>query len=478
MLEKELEDYKESQVYPFHMPGHKRRSLGLGDPYKIDLTEIEGFDNLHDPAGVIACDEEQLATLYGSSRSYFLVNGSTAGNLAAIYAAVGDKDTILIARNSHKSIFHGAMLRRLKVEYLYPCIDEIHGFAGMITPKEVQLRLRQFPETKAVVITSPTYEGIVSDLPAIVEIAHAQGIAVIVDAAHGAHLGFHSMFPPSPVQSGADLVVMSLHKTLPSLTQTAALHVNGSLIDRQRLRRALQMFQTSSPSYVLMASVSKCISFLKEQGEEAFIAYAQRLEEFYRRMQDLQNVEVLRLTHQDPSKIVISTAHTGISGEALMKLLRERYGLEPEMASYNYVIAMTSVMDTDEGFLRLERALRELDGEIENQQQRKKAVDFAHAGGLRCLFRPAQKVMEAWQAAQLTAHAVLAGEAAGEVAGEDILLYPPGIPVIVAGERIDGEKLELLQQGEAMGLTVQGWSAEGAGAAARIAVIDHGGKSC
>ena len=244
--------YGKSDVYPFHMPGHKRKSLSFPNPYEIDITEIDGFDNLHYATGMIKEAEVRGAELYHSKRCFFLVNGSTCGLLAAISAATRRGDKVLVARNCHKAVYHALYMNELQAEYLYPSITK-NGIQGQITAEQVQESLYENPDAVAVILTSPTYEGIVSDVAKIAEVCHEHGIPLIVDEAHGAHFGFGGGFPENAVKLGADAVIMSLHKTLPSFTQTALLHLTSDLIDEKRVERYLSIYETSSPSYIFMA---------------------------------------------------------------------------------------------------------------------------------------------------------------------------------------------------------------------------------
>ena len=237
-LSESLQNYAQSDVYPFHMPGHKRKKILFPDPYEMDITEIDGFDNLHHAEGILKEAQERAAALYGSKRCFYLVNGSTCGLLAAISAAAGRGDKVIVARNCHKAVYHALYLKELQAEYIYPAITN-HGIQGQITVEQVRKTLRENPDASAVILTSPTYEGIVSDVKKIAEVCHEQNIPLIVDEAHGAHLGFSGGFPENAVRLGADAVIMSLHKTLPSFTQTALLHLNSTPIDEKKGERYL-----------------------------------------------------------------------------------------------------------------------------------------------------------------------------------------------------------------------------------------------
>ena len=260
-LYEKLKMYGQSDYYGFHMPGHKRNPNLPGDriPYQIDITEIHGFDDLHHAEGILKEAQENAAAWFHAEETHFLINGSTSGILSAILGTTHRGDTILVARNCHKSVYHAIDMNELNPVYLYPAFDSEAQLNTEISAEDVRTALEKNPKIRAVVIVSPTYDGVVSDVEAIAEAVHEKGIPIIVDEAHGAHFGFHPYFPENSNTKGADLVIHSLHKTLPSLTQTALLHVNGDLVDRRKVKKYLDMLQTSSPSYVLMASIDACV---------------------------------------------------------------------------------------------------------------------------------------------------------------------------------------------------------------------------
>ena len=280
MLDQKLTEYTQSNIYPFHMPGHKRRPIDFPNPYTIDITEIDGFDNLHHAEDILHDAQQRAADLYGAKRSFYLVNGSTCGLLAAICAAAPKKSRILVARNSHKAVYHGIFLNEYDAVYLYPEVAGI-GIQGQITAEAVEEKFTLYPDIAAVVITSPTYDGVVSDIRSIAETVHRHGIPLIVDEAHGAHFGFGGGFPENAVKLGADVVIVSLHKTLPSFTQTALLHVCSDRIKEKDIAKYLGIFETSSPSYLFMAGMEKCIRMVKDGGQELFGNYRKLLDDFY-----------------------------------------------------------------------------------------------------------------------------------------------------------------------------------------------------
>lgn len=458
-LDKKLEVYAKSDYYPFHMPGHKRNPLDIPNPYTIDITEIDGFDNLHSPEDILLEAQQRAASLYGAKESYYLINGSTCGILAAISAAVKSHGTLLMARNVHKSVYHAAYLRSLTTEYLNPCMSEF-GVWGAIRPAEVRKKLEQNPDIEAVIITSPTYEGIVSDVAGIAQIVHEYKIPLIVDEAHGAHFGFHKAFPQTAVRLGADAVIQSMHKVLPSLTQTALLHLNSERISKESVEKYLDIYETSSPSYVLMAGMEKCIRLLKEDGKRLFDNYAARLNEFYRKSEDFKHIHIMsprdfknqEIYDMDRSKIVISVKNTNMTGSRLYELLLEKYHLQMEMASGFYTLAMTSIMDNDEGMERLFLALKEIDGILDDASgQEDDTLEF-----VRQFYAPRVKRLELYEAMELPVEEVSFEEAAGKISGSYVYLYPPGIPVLVPGEVIDQVCLENIRKSLKFRLNLKG----------------------
>lgn len=458
-LDIKLEKYAKSGVYPFHMPGHKRNAVFMTNPYAIDITEIDGFDDLHAPAGILKDAMERAAKLYGARQSFYLVNGSTCGILAAISAAVPFGGKLLMTRCAHRSVYHAAYLRHLSTEYLNPLISKF-DMHGSVNPQEVKKALSENPNIDAVLITSPTYEGIVSDVMSIAKIAHEYHVPLIVDEAHGAHFGFHSAFPQTAVRLGADLVIQSMHKTLPSLTQTALLHLNSSYIKAEDIQKYLAIYETSSPSYLLMAGMDKCIRLLKEEGKRLFDSYAAHLGEFYQKAGRLSNIRILRkedfvseeACEFDISKIVISLKNTDMDGQRLYGRLRDHYRLQMEMFSKSYVLAMTGIMDSSEGMDRLFLALNEIDSRISPRQ----GENFEEFSLIRRFYSPKEKKREIFEAMDSPKKEVSFDDAAGKISGGMVSLYPPGIPALLPGEAIDEDFIKTVRECIKFRLNLQG----------------------
>ena len=368
-----LREYSEENVVPMHMPGAKRNNRlineymsDMGNPYEIDITEIDGFDNMHNAEGIIKAAFDRTARLYGADESLFLVNGSTAGNMAAICGVTNKGDCIIAARNCHVSVYNAIIQNELEVDYVYPQYDEKYGYYKGITLEEikeaVEKHLLVSKNIKAVVITSPTYEGNVSEIKSIAEYLHSYNIPLIVDEAHGAHFRFSEEFPATAVECGADIVINSVHKTLPSLTQTAVMHINYGYVNVEKVRRYWNIYQSTSPSYILMGSIDRCMSIVEKDGKLLFDDYIKRLKELRGRLKQLKNIKLIE--SDDISKIVLGYR----SGKELYEVLLKRYGIQLEMSSLKYVIAMTSIFDEQGYYDRLYNALCEID-EGDNQDK-------------------------------------------------------------------------------------------------------------
>ena len=550
-LYEKLSSYAESDYYGFHMPGHKRNRnvTGVSLPYGIDITEIEGFDDLHHAKGFLKQAQERAAEVFHGEETCFLINGSTVGILSAVLGCTQRGDKILMARNCHKSVYHAVYMNELEAEYLYPVFDR--ELNGEVRPEDVQrileeeriiaekgkrtnsekekrvnserekrtdseMKKRVNSEKKtrissekekirAVVITSPTYDGVVSDVARIAEIVHAYGIPLIVDEAHGAHFGFHPYFPENSNVKGADVVIHSIHKTLPALTQTALIHMNGIFADREKIKKYLHILQTSSPSYILMAGIDACVGWLgSEKKDAAFDDYVKLLKETRNQLKKLRHLQMIETENFDFSKIVISVKGTRYSGRELYKLFLEKYHLQMEMAAGTYVLAMTSVGDIREGFQRLVQALHEIDGNLEKENglplsgidrnlekenepilsvidkklkeenprplsEGELTLDSENgrigltAAGLPRLERVFSS-SKAEQAGKQNPESVCAlpwSCCCGKISMEYAYIYPPGIPLIVPGERISEEVIARIEEYSRMGFDIEGLNKSG-----------------
>lgn len=457
-LYEKLKEYGESDHYGFHMPGHKRNREFMGEdlPYELDITEIEGFDDLHHCEGILKEAQERAAKVYGAEETHFLVNGSTAGILSALAGCTKRGDAVLIARHCHKSVYHAVEMFGLKPCYVYAekrGEDRSMVLNGRIYADTVDQILRERNDIKAVMIVSPTYDGVVSDIRAIAKTVHAYGIPLIVDEAHGAHFGFHGYFPENANRLGADVVIHSVHKTLPALTQSALLHMNGTIADRQRIRKYLHMLQSSSPSYILMAGIDACVRMLDERKEEVFEAYAEKLRWIRKELKGLKNLALEEIPQYDRSKLVLSTRGADLSSKELSDRLLRTYHLQMEMTAGDYTLAMTSVSDTWHGLKRLRDALFEIDGRAGKAESIKEPY----------ILPKLKQIVFSWEAEERgngRRKNVEFEDCGGYVSADYAYLYPPGSPLVVPGELLSDEASALLVRYREMGFSIEGTSEE------------------
>lgn len=437
-----LKEYTKSGQYPFHMPGHKGGRAGaFPEISSMDITEIEGFDNLHQPEGIIAEAQGLCAKTFGAEESFFMVNGSTGGLLAAILSVCGDGAELLVARNCHRSVYSALVLSGAKPIYFMPEQLQNWGVFGGVDVEKLKDKIQENPKAKAVVLTSPTYEGFTSDLTAIAKVVHENGMILIVDEAHGAHMKFHSFFPKTALEANADLVIQSLHKTLPSLTQTAVIHVQGKQVDRERLRQALAMVQTSSPSYLFLAGMDFCRQWLDSRGDREFSLYVQRLMAFRKEMQPLHTITLLgkevcgqaAIQDMDLGKLDFFLGQNSYCGTELGQELLKEYGIQVELWGAGHIIAMTSPGDDDEGFRRLANAMKEIDKRL-GQEPPKEKVSVGYE-----LPTARLSPRKAFFAKKET---ILMAKSIGRVCGEFMIPYPPGAPLLVPGEIMTEELLQ------------------------------------
>ena len=454
-----LSAYQASDYYGFHMPGHKRQAFwGDNLPFGIDITEIEGFDDLHHASGILKDAQELTARVYGAEESRFLVNGSTVGILSAILGCTKKGDKILFARQCHKSVYHAVYLNELNPVYLHPEFDEDLHLNTYISVSAVKTALMEHSDIRAVVIVSPTYDGVISDVEGIAAVVHAYGIPLIVDEAHGAHFHFSNYFPVSAADLGADLVIQSFHKTLPAMTQTAVLHNCSERVDSRLIRRFMGIYQSSSPSYILMASIDACMDKMVTDGKEMFREFTRILEKARRRLSECKYIRLVSpeigsagVFDYDRSKLIFSTRYTSMTGTELAQLLLEKYHIQVEMQTEHYVLALAAVGDSEEGFERLCRAIEEIDQE-ESQKKRKTEGQIAE----RVAYTSMNQLMSVTEAMEAESEVCRLEESVGRISAEFGYLYPPGIPLIVPGEQITGQFIRNMRIYMEEGLYLQG----------------------
>ncbi|MBO4579912.1 MAG: aminotransferase class I/II-fold pyridoxal phosphate-dependent enzyme [Clostridiales bacterium] len=426
-LKQKIEEYNRTMPLPMHMPGHKRNPAFESGIFSYDITEIEGFDNLHKPKGIFLEAENKLAGVYNAKKSYLMVNGATGGILSLIMAAAKQGGTIAVHSACHLSVWHAIELTGCRITELKPEIRPGLPFYCGVTADTVKKALEEEPDISCVIITSPTYEGIVSNTDEIFDVTNNAGIPLIVDCAHGAHLGLSDKFLPAPK---CDASVVSLHKTLPSPTQTAAVNLITDKIDRTAVEHYIDVFESSSPSYVLSDGAISCIEGIRD-GDISLDAWADAIDnEILSPLKDLKHLKLFTSEDQDKSKIVILC-----DGIKLARNLRDKYNIECEAAYKTHLIAMTGTGDSEESLARFKDAILGSD-----------LPEFAaDEDGLGLSFLP-DKVMALTLRDAMAADKILLplAEVPGRIAGEYIFSYPPGVPLLVPGQLISPAISDLL----------------------------------
>lgn len=482
ILYNQLIHYQNKNIYPFHMPGHKRKmENNIINPYQLDITEITDFDNLNDPQGILKESMKQATEFYGTKRTFYLVNGSTSGLLAAITAVCHYGDKILMARNCHKAVYNAVRILGLVPVYL-PLIEakDKNIYTG-IQEEILKELLRTNQGIKAVLITSPTYEGIIMHIESIKMCITPYKIPLIVDEAHGAHFPYFNKFPKSAIACGADIVIQSIHKMMPSFTQTALLHLCSDLVKPNNMQDCISIYQSSSPSYLLMMGIEYAITYGSSCKEE-FQQYFSLLKKYRKKFQnfshihllDKEDIKAFGAFDLDLCKFVFFFYDTERTGEEISQWMLKKYKIELEMAERDYIIAITTVMDKEEGFEQLYQALKTLDLEIEEEQHNKKLVqreENQKKNQIENKKRKKEKIkgktvnigIDSFEiyckpsdAVQQKKQWINLEDAKGKVCGEYIYIYPPGIPLLVAGEVIKEKDISLIENYLECGFYVKG----------------------
>ena len=469
-----LTEHADTNPVSFHMPGHKGSRIYRENGYgyfldKImdcDITEIPGADNLFQTEGIIAETMKKYERLYGVKKSYLLVNGSSGGLISAILACVRPGGKIIMARNSHKSIFNALGLASIEPVYAYPEEAEGCGILGEITAGEIVRCMDDNPDADAVILPSPNYYGICSNVRAIAQEVHKRGKVLIVDQAHGAHLRLFEKyagsgagcacaecgFPESAETQGADIVINSIHKTLASFTQSALLNLTSDRVNPFVMEDKLQTIESSSPSYPLMATLDINADLLEKSGERLIKEWTDNLEYFYTEAEKIPGLRVIMPQNMDRTKINIDMSAYGINGNELEELLMER-DIFIELVTGNIVMCMTGIGNTRRDYERLIEALKEIAAKLGENKAGGQAI--RPAGQPEVLTRVLEK-----KAVPVEKEFVLIDEAAGRVCGSSIIPYPPGIPIVCPGEVIDEAVIEYVKARRGAGEKVIGLTAE------------------
>lgn len=429
----------------FHFPGHKfgaslseEERAWFGSIMEIDYTEIDGLDDLHHPEGPIREAQQLAAQCFGAEETFFLVGGSTAGNLALISAVCGPGEVILVQRNAHKSVIHGLMLARARAVMLEPETDGATGLAGGVALATLEAALERYPQAKAVFLTNPNYYGMGWDLGPYAAMAHRYGLPLLVDEAHGAHFGLHPDLPPSALSRGADGVVQSTHKMLTAMTMGAMLHIRGERLPRRRIRERLAMLQSSSPSYPLMASLDLARRYAATRAEAEIGRALGLLGELRQSLAGQNGVRLEKggqsgaCTYWDPLKLLLKDACGGQSGFQLMEALAGG-GIIGEMADDRYAVLAASPATSREDLERLAETVRRMAGQFADGPEVHAApVPVSRAAGEDPVSPPVDMDFPG----EAQGEPVPLAEAVGLRAAQSVTPYPPGIPLLIPGEAV------------------------------------------
>ena len=448
-LQETLGTYERENPARFHMPGHKGRGLSgfWRDELRLwDVTELSGTDNLHEPNGGIAAAQESMARVYGAMASFFVVNGGTNA-LQAMILVLDETDKLLLARDCHRSAVNGAALRGIETSYISPRYDEARGLLGMVTPDDLDRALQETGATAAL-ITTPNMYGFCADVEGLGKAAHKNGALLLIDSAHGAHYPFSDALPRA-LGKYADLYVHSQHKTMDALTQAASLHLNECRIQPEQLRRALAMTETTSPSYLLMASLDWSVYMAQRRDWTGVVARCRALEE---KIESMEGFQVFRepvgigVFERDYTRVVIDVTERGYTGYEAQAILEEQH-VYLEMADARRLVLITSPNDEPVWYEQLLNTLSAIP---------KRALRNARAAGEEIRFSANVQRMGIRAATFAKTQTLLLSHALGRVAAEPIGLYPPGIALVMPGEVIEQRAIDYLFSQERDGGTLFG----------------------
>jgi arginine/lysine/ornithine decarboxylase len=467
-----LRRYKGWGMAPFATPGHK---LGVGadaelratygvEVFASDIPLSGGADDIHFREGTLRAAEEYGADAWGADRSFYLVNGSSAGNHAYLLAALRPGDKVIVARDIHKSLLVALILVGAKPIYVVPKLHPEHHVGLGVEPSAVAAALDAHPDARLVALVSPSYCGVQSDLAGIVAAAHARGVPVYVDEAWGPHFAFHPDLPASAMQGGADGAVCSTHKVLGSITQAAILNVRHGLVSPDHVGSLVGMVQTTSPAVLILASIDACRRQMVLEGRALLDRAIALAEDGRRRLRAIPGVAVLGADvlglpagAYDPTKLVVDVHGLGLTGFEVETLLRDRYRINPEMSDLVGIECLVTVGDTPASIDRLVEAFEDMASERPANGQAKDRAELGAA--LRSsgtIISPGEQAMSPRDAFFAPKRAVPLAEAVGNVAAELVIPYPPGIPVLAPGDVISAEKIKYLRFGAALGMYVSG----------------------
>ncbi|BAZ89710.1 Orn/Lys/Arg decarboxylase [Raphidiopsis curvata NIES-932] len=455
---------------PFYTPGHKRGAgvspiltdlLGK-DVFRADLTELSELDNLFAPESAILAAQELAAMAFGAQRTWFLVNGSSCGIIAAIMTVCEPNQHILLPRNIHLSVVSGLIIAGAIPIFINPQYDQDLDITCSITPKDLEVALAQHPQAKAVLVVYPTYNGVCGNLKAICQVTHEHNIPLIVDEAHGAHLNFHDNLPISALTAGADLTIQSTHKTLGSMTQTSMLHIQGNRINIDRLNQALQLVQSTSPSFILLASLDAARQQMAIDGQNLMQQTLELANIARNKIREIPGLSVLELPKirqpgffdLDKTRLTVNVKELGITGFTTENFLIEM-GIVPEVSSFENVTFIISLGNNELDINALVKVFKKI-----NDIPRCRKYEMSTSNIISKIifnYQPDNRLVISPREAFFATSEILPLEkTVDRICAENICPYPPGIPILMPGERITKSALDYLQQVQDLGGVITG----------------------
>lgn len=449
----ELSEIVDKDLISFHVPGHKLGKiydrLGytpiLEKMYKMDTTEIIGTDNLHLPEGIIRKSQQRASEAFKSDYTYYLINGTTCGIQASIMAICYPKDKLIVNRDCHQSVINGCILGDIKPVYINSNINKENNIINGVNINEVINVINSNLDAKAILLTYPTYYGCIYDLKTICDYAHNKNMVVIIDEAHGAHLGLSDELPQTALEQGADIVIQSTHKTLPSFTQSSMIHTKGSRVDNNRLEVNLRMIQSSSPSYTLMASLELAVDIYINSGKELM---NELLFNIYKFKDNIKSKIPINIYNDyDKTKIFIESKKLGLTGYKLEEVLRYKYNIQVELSNYYGILLICTIGNISKDFDILEKALIDIYNKCNDEIYIEeiiypKDIPIQALTPREAFYKPKKSVK--------------IYESVGKISGEYIIPYPPGISLLSPGEIISKDIIDYILYCSKKGMSVNG----------------------
>lgn len=451
---KKLEDIKSSKLISFHVPGHKMGKifdkLGYEDIlnkiYKLDTTEINGTDNLHNAQEIIKESQDRAAKVFNSDKTIYLVNGSTCGIQASIMSVCSPKSKLITNRDCHQSVINSCILGDITPVYIESQVCTSTNIVQGVKVNDVKKVIDDNLDAEAIILTYPTYYGITYDLEEICTYAHSKDIIVIIDEAHGAHLGLSDNLPKPAITQGADIVIQSTHKTLPAFTQSSMIHIKGNRVNENKVLSMLRIIESSSPSYMLLSSLELAVDIYDKYGKDLMNELLNLIEDFTLKFKNNKNI--LIKNEYDKTKIFISLKELGITGYELDNILRYKYNIQVELSNYYGVLLICTIGNTIDDFMSLETALQSVISTHDDKKIKLQKIDYPNKIPI--------KMMNPREAFYKNKKLVKLENSIGKISGEYITPYPPGINLVSPGEIITQEIITYIQDGVKNGMIICG----------------------